>query len=74
MGKLQVVLTVILISCLLGQPGWATRAYLTDSFKVKLRTGRSIENRIIGKPSPGQCVEILNSNGEILGSKKGPFV
>jgi SH3 domain protein len=52
---------VIVGLCLVAHLSWAAKAYVTDSFTVTLRTGASIENKIIAMPSSGQPVEVLDS-------------
>ena len=74
--SLRLILGVILGLCLMSQPSWATTAYVTDSFKVTLRTGPSTENKILAMLSSGQAVEVLESDGEwshvrISGSAEG---
>lgn len=64
MRRFQLILGVILGVCLMGQSSWASKAYVTDSFKVTLRTGPSIENKVIAMPSSGQPVEVLDSNDD----------
>jgi len=59
MGAL-VMTNVLLFS----HPGWAGKAYVTDSFEITLRTGPSTENKVIAMPASGQPVEILDSKGE----------
>jgi len=57
-GTVLIVLGLCLIS---GQSRADDDAYVTDSFKVTLRTGPSTENKIISMVSSGQHVEILKS-------------
>jgi SH3 domain protein len=64
MSRLQFVVGIILVVWLTVQPGWAAKAYVTDSFKVTLRTGPSNENKIIAMPSSGQPVKVLDSRGD----------
>jgi SH3 domain protein len=56
------MLGVLLGLCLIAQICAATEAYVTDSFEVTLRTGPSIDNKIIAMPSSGQRVEVLERN------------
>lgn len=51
---------IIGLSLLTGQ-SHAEDAYVTDSFKVTLRTGPSTENKIISMISSGQQVEVMES-------------
>ncbi len=57
-GTVLIVLGLCLIS---SQSRADDDAYVTDSFKVTLRTGPSTENKIISMVSSGQHVEILKS-------------
>lgn len=47
-----------------GHPSWAARAYVTDVFEITLRTGPSLENKIISMLSSGQALEVLESRGD----------
>lgn len=60
---IQAVITLIIFAlCIMVSPSFAVDdAYVTDSFKVTLRTGPSTENKIIVMLSSGQPVEILES-------------
>jgi len=62
MNRVQFISGIILGVCLMVQSSWATKVYVTDSFKVTLRTGPSTQNKIIAMPSSGQPVEILDSS------------
>ncbi|MEA3470541.1 MAG: TIGR04211 family SH3 domain-containing protein [Thermodesulfobacteriota bacterium] len=55
------IVLIILGFCLMSGQSLADDAYVTDSFKVTLRTGPSTENKIISMVSSGQPVEILKS-------------
>lgn len=61
MKKLRFVLIITLGLCFMGQLSWAERAYISDSFKITLRTGPSSENKVIAMPTSGEAVEILDS-------------
>ena len=43
------------------QTSWAGKAYVTDSFRISLRRGPSIENKILRFVSSGLPVEVLES-------------
>jgi SH3 domain protein len=60
----KTILILLIVSGLffLAQSSLASSAYVTDSFKVTLRTGPSTENKIITMLSSGQPVEVLESN------------
>jgi SH3 domain protein len=67
---------MLILGCLMSEPGWATRAYVTDSFEITLRTGPSSQNKVIAMPASGEAVEILNSqddwsNVRLLGRQGG---
>jgi len=55
---------IMLALFVMGQTSWAQKAYVTDSLKITLRTGPSIENKIIVMLDSGQPVEVLESSGE----------
>jgi SH3 domain protein len=55
------IVLVILGLCLFSGQSRADDAYVTDSFKVTLRTGPSTENKIISMISSGQAVDVLES-------------
>ncbi|MFO7738942.1 MAG: TIGR04211 family SH3 domain-containing protein [Desulfatiglandaceae bacterium] len=70
------IVMLILGSLLLSESSWATRAYVTDSFEITLRTGPSSQNKVIAMPASGEAVEILNtqddwSNVRLLGRQGG---
>lgn len=44
---------------LLSQASWAEKAYVTDSFRISLRAGPSIENRIIKFLTSGTHVDVV---------------
>src|SRR5512135_2651730 len=46
------------------QQTWATKAYVTDSFEITLRTGPSNENKIIAMLFSGRPLDVLNTQGE----------
>jgi SH3 domain protein len=55
---------MILAFCLVFQRSWAQKAYVTDSFKITLRTGPSTNNKIITMLASGQPVEVLEPGDE----------
>lgn len=64
MKKIHIITRIVIIIlglCLLSGQSLADDAYVTDSFKVTLRTGPSTENKIISMISSGQPVEVLES-------------
>jgi SH3 domain protein len=46
------------------QQGWASRAYVTDSFEITLRTGPSNENKITALLFSGRPLEVTDTRGE----------
>jgi SH3 domain protein len=63
MRRLQLVVMTLGL-CLLSETSWATRAYVTDSFEITLRTGPSTQNKVIAMPASGEAVEVLESVDE----------
>jgi SH3 domain protein len=61
-GRFFLILSFAL--CLIGQTVWAVTAYVTDVFEVPLRTGPSLENKIISLPSSGTALEVLDTQGD----------
>jgi len=58
----------------MNQPSWAATAYVTDSFKITVRTGPGTDNKIIAMLSSGEPVEILEIGDDwtrvrVLGSE-----
>jgi SH3 domain protein len=64
MNKTHFIFAIALCICLIPEGVWATGAYVTDSFTITLRSGPSIENKIIAMLSSGQLVEVLDSQGD----------
>lgn len=64
MNKFRFILIITLGACFIGQSTWASKAYVTDSFEITLRTGPSIDNKIIAMPYSGQPVEVIESEGD----------
>jgi SH3 domain protein len=77
MKRLLILLLLTGAMFYIPQPCWGARAYVTDSFEITLRTGPSIENKIIAMLSSGQPVDVSESQGEwsmvhsLDGSKEG---
>lgn len=61
MRRFQFIVPAILGICLMGQTSWAAKAYVTDSFRISLRRGPSIENKILKFLPSGLPVEISES-------------
>jgi SH3 domain protein len=64
MNKLRFILFLILWFCLLSHPSWAKKVYVTDTLKITLRTGPSIENKIIAMLPSGQSLEVIKTQGD----------
>ncbi len=64
MSRFTSVMVMMLALSVMEQTSWAQKAYVTDSLKITLRTGPSIENKIISMLDSGQPVEVLESIGE----------
>ena len=64
MKTLSVMLLVLAGFFGLAQQGWATKAYVTDSFEITLRTGPGNENKIIAMLFSGRPLEVLGTRGE----------
>lgn len=47
--------------CLVGQVCWAEKRYVTDSFKITMRTGPSLENKIIIMLRSGEPLEVMET-------------
>ena len=63
MKKLPIIAIIGMTLCLLGQISWASNAYISDFFKITLRTGPSNENKIIAMLPSGEPVEVLEETG-----------
>jgi SH3 domain protein len=64
MNRVATVVAIVVGVLSFGQEGWASKAYVTDSFEITLRTEPSSQKKIIGLPVSGQPVEVLDSQGE----------
>jgi SH3 domain protein len=62
--------TIALVATLFGLLGVAMQghgsstAYVTDSFEITIRTGPSIQNKVIYTPQSGQPLEVLEVEGD----------
>ena len=61
MKRFTVVAAILVITCCVPTAGWASTAYVTDSFTIGLRTGPSLDHKIIKFLSSGEQVEILDT-------------
>lgn len=64
MSRFSFVMLVMLVLFFSVQSSWAQKAYVTDSLRITLRTGPSVDNKIITMLPSGQVVEILETSGE----------
>jgi len=63
MKKKQVFVLIIYgFYLLLSQQAWALQAYVADSFRISLRIGPSLENKILKFIPSGSALEILESS------------
>jgi len=74
MKRFQILWIMALPLCFTNQSSWASTAYVTDSFKITLRTGPGTDNKIIAMLSSGEPVEILEIGDDwtrvrVLGSE-----
>lgn len=61
MKRFQLIFSITLGLSLMAQASWAAKAYVTDSFRISLRRGPSIENKILKFLPSGMPVEVLES-------------
>ncbi|MFC1533962.1 TIGR04211 family SH3 domain-containing protein [Thermodesulfobacteriota bacterium] len=59
-GPLYVIAIYIGV-CLMSPTSWASKAYVTDNFRISLRRGPSIENKILKFLPSGLPVEVLET-------------
>ena len=64
MSRFSFVMVVMLVLFFSVQSSWAQKAYVTDSLRITLRTGPSVDNKIITMLPSGQVVEVLETSGE----------
>jgi SH3 domain protein len=64
MSRFSLVTVVMLVFFFSVQSSWAQKSYVTDSLRITLRTGPSVDNKIITMLSSGQAVEVLETSGE----------
>ena len=55
---------ILLLILLLPKPCFATTVYVTDSFKITLRSGPSTEHRILFLLPSGQPLEVIETQGD----------
>jgi len=61
MKRFRLIIPIALGLSLIAQASWAAKAYVTDSFRISLRRGPSIENKILKFLPSGLPVKILES-------------
>ena len=61
MKRFTVVAAILVMTCCVPTAGWARMAYVTDSFRISLRTGPSLENKILKFLDSGDAIEVLDS-------------
>ncbi len=61
MKRFRLIIPIALGLSIIAQASWAAKAYVTDSFRISLRRGPSIENKILKFLPSGMPVEILES-------------
>ena len=61
MERLRPIILITMGWCFIAQLSWATTAYVTDSFRISLRRGPDIENKILKFIPSGQPVEVFES-------------
>ena len=64
MHRYSFIFAVILFFCPTNQSIGAETVYITDSLQITLRTGPSVENKIISLLRSGQPLEIIASEGD----------
>ena len=57
----RVIIPMIIGLCLMVQTSWAEKAYVTDWFRISLRKGPGIENKILKFLPSGLPVDVLES-------------
>lgn len=61
MKRYRLIIPIALGLCFMFQASWAAKVYVTDTFRITLRGGPSIENRILKSIPSGTPVEVLES-------------
>jgi SH3 domain protein len=61
MKRYSFILAIAAGLCIISQPVWASKAFVTDNFRISLRRGPSIENKILKFLPSGLPVEVLES-------------
>ncbi|MFC1869091.1 TIGR04211 family SH3 domain-containing protein [Thermodesulfobacteriota bacterium] len=61
MNRFSPIIAITIGLCLLSSVSWASKVYVTDNFRISLRRGPSIENKILKFLPSGQPVEVLEA-------------
>ena len=61
MKRFRPIIPIALGLSIIAQASWAAKAYVTDSFRISLRRGPRIENKILKFLPTGMPVEVLES-------------
>lgn len=61
MKRYHLIISITLGLCFIFQTSWATKVYVTDSFRISLRAGPSIENKILKFLPSGTYLEVLET-------------
>jgi len=64
MSRFSFVMVLLLALFFSAQSSWAQKVYVTDSLRITLRTGPSVDNKIITMLPSGQVVQVLETSGE----------
>jgi len=64
MRKLILIIPLTLLFCITAQTSRATKAYVTDSFSVRLHGGPGMENSVLKFLPSGLPVEVLESRAD----------
>jgi SH3 domain protein len=58
------ILALLFVSSFLCRDGWAAKAYVNDAHEIALRSGPSVQNRVIRMLAPGTPVDSLNTKND----------
>ena len=64
MSRFSFATVVIIVFFFSVQSSWAQKSYVSDILRITLRTGPSVDNKIITMLPSGQAVEVLETSGE----------
>jgi len=62
--NMRYIILLTLGLCFVGQMCWAETKYVTDSFKITMRTGPSLQNKIIIMLRSGEPLEIIETQDD----------